>query len=119
MIEPKPPKGTQAAKTLTLPLELKTGKAQDLSHRAQTMLYTLLMSDRYDINVLGGLLYYMETGEMIRVPAIKNELKELVMKRNQVASFMCARETLPEMLQDERTCSYCYAKTSCFVYHKV
>ncbi|KAF8252253.1 hypothetical protein K440DRAFT_393199 [Wilcoxina mikolae CBS 423.85] len=114
-------KGTKgnSAKTLTIPLELKTGRSQSIEHRAQTMLYTLLMSDRYDINVHMGLLYYMEANEMIRVPAIKNELRELIIKRNQVASYMYMRETLPEMRQDEHACSRCYAKTSCFVYHKV
>lgn len=36
------------AKVLTVPLELKTGKStRFISHRAQTTLYTLLMSDRY------------------------------------------------------------------------
>lgn len=35
-------------KTLTVPLELKTGRnSAVVSHRAQTMMYTLLMSDRY------------------------------------------------------------------------
>ena len=34
--------------TLVVPFELKTGKKSNvLSHRAQTMLYTLLMTDRY------------------------------------------------------------------------
>lgn len=34
--------------TLTVPLELKTGrKDSNLAHRAQTALYTLLLSDRY------------------------------------------------------------------------
>jgi DNA replication ATP-dependent helicase Dna2 len=33
---------------IVAPLELKTGKSiQNLSHRAQTSLYTLLMTDRY------------------------------------------------------------------------
>lgn len=37
-------------KVLAVPLELKTGKASRfISHRAQTMLYTLLMGDRYGI----------------------------------------------------------------------
>lgn len=32
----------------TLPFEIKTGKSNaGMEHRAQTMLYTLLMSDRY------------------------------------------------------------------------
>lgn len=56
---------------------------------------------------------------MIRVPAVRNELRELIIKRNEVAGFTINRETLPEMLQDERTCSRCYAKNSCFLYHKV
>lgn len=33
--------------TFTVPLELKTGKRENPSHRAQTALYTLLLSDRY------------------------------------------------------------------------
>lgn len=35
-------------KTLTVPLELKTGKNNtNEAHRAQTALYSLLLSDRY------------------------------------------------------------------------
>ena len=34
-------------KTLTVPFELKTGKHTNPSHKAQTALYTLLLSDRY------------------------------------------------------------------------
>ncbi|KAI9482550.1 DNA replication factor Dna2-domain-containing protein [Zychaea mexicana] len=38
-------------KTLIVPLELKTGKTNRfISHRAQTMLYTLLMGDRYGMH---------------------------------------------------------------------
>ena len=33
-------------RTLTVPFELKTGK-DNASHKAQTALYTLLLSDRY------------------------------------------------------------------------
>jgi DNA replication ATP-dependent helicase Dna2 len=32
---------------LTVPFEIKTGKNESASHRAQTALYTLLLSDRY------------------------------------------------------------------------
>jgi DNA replication ATP-dependent helicase Dna2 len=36
------------SKSLTIPLEMKTGKKDTShSHRAQTSLYTLLLSDRY------------------------------------------------------------------------
>lgn len=34
-------------RVLTVPLELKTGKFPNAAHRAQTALYTLLLSDRY------------------------------------------------------------------------
>lgn len=34
-------------RTLTVPFELKTGKSQNTAHKAQTALYTLLLSDRY------------------------------------------------------------------------
>ena len=34
-------------KTLTVPFELKTGKNVSASHKAQTSLYTLLLSNRY------------------------------------------------------------------------
>lgn len=120
IVEPKG-KGAagNSAKTLVVPLELKTGRSRSMAHRAQTMLYTLLASDRYDLNVHMGLLYYMEGNEMIRIPTIKNELRELIIKRNAVAGYMYSRDSLPEMLMDEYSCSRCYAKTSCFVYHKV
>ena len=34
-------------RTLTMPFELKTGKHSNAAHKAQTSLYTLLLSDRY------------------------------------------------------------------------
>jgi DNA replication ATP-dependent helicase Dna2 len=38
----------EGRKTLTVPFEVKTGKnTTNASHRAQTALYTLLLSDRY------------------------------------------------------------------------
>ena len=38
-------------KTLTVPFEVKTGKnVSNASHRAQTALYTLLLSDRYGMS---------------------------------------------------------------------
>ena len=36
-------------KTLTVPFELKTGKHSSAAHKAQTSLYTLLLSDRYGV----------------------------------------------------------------------
>ena len=46
-------------KTLLVPLELKTGRnTSDVAHRAQTSLYTLLLSDRY------GWSFFSEAGRI-------------------------------------------------------
>lgn len=41
-------------RTLTVPLELKTGKFPSAAHKAQTALYTLLLSDRYGMSLSLG-----------------------------------------------------------------
>jgi DNA replication ATP-dependent helicase Dna2 len=105
---------------LVVPLEVKTGKNTSLmNHRAQTMLYTLMMSDRYDVDVLCGLLYYVDAKETIRVRALRNEVRGLIMGRNELARWIKLRDGLPEMLQSPRDCKGCYAADSCLVYHKV
>jgi len=37
----------EGLRRLVVPFEVKTGKHQSAAHRAQTALYTLLLSDRY------------------------------------------------------------------------
>ena len=47
-----------------LPFELKTGKESPynlLPARAQLALYTLMLADRYDTAIEGGLLYFLKT----------------------------------------------------------
>ncbi|RDW66215.1 hypothetical protein BP6252_09850 [Coleophoma cylindrospora] len=107
-------------RTLTVPFEVKTGKNPSPAHRAQTALYNLLMSDRYDIEIAYGILYYMETSETIRIPAIRHELRHMIMQRNELACFVRDRHTkLPPMLKKESLCGRCYAKVPCFIYHKL
>lgn len=101
-----------------MPFEIKTGKVIGGSdHRAQTMLYTLLMEDRYrefslslttkralptdlafvfsDIPIDAGLLYYTQTDSMVRVPALKNEIRSLLKIRNELAGYQ-ARTRIPD-----------------------
>ena len=107
-------------RTLVVPLEVKTGKNTSLmNHRAQTMLYTLMMSDRYDVDVKCGMLYYVDAKESIRVRALRNEVRGLIMGRNELAKWIKSRDGLPEMLKSPRDCEHCYASDSCLVYHKV
>ena len=76
------------------PLELKTGRAlAGMEHRAQTMLYTLLLSERYGVDVREGLLYYTQSegGEVVRVPRGRNEIRGLIGVRNELAGYMWRR----------------------------
>ncbi|KAL8814428.1 MAG: hypothetical protein Q9223_006345 [Gallowayella weberi] len=106
-------------KVLTVPFELKTGRCSNAAHKVQTAMYTLLLSDRYDIDVACGILYYMDSADMSRVPAIRHELIHMVMQRNELASYTRQRLELPPMLKSPHLCGRCYAQTSCFVYHRL
>ncbi|KAJ3294016.1 Tripartite DNA replication factor [Borealophlyctis nickersoniae] len=118
-VEMKTRKGLGDTKTLAAPLELKTGKnSASYSHRAQTTLYTMLMSDRYDTKIPAGLLYYVRTGEMFSIPAIWDEMRGLIIGRNRMAYYIAMRNKLPPMLKNASKCQRCYALDTCVVYHK-
>ncbi|OAA51715.1 DNA replication factor Dna2 [Metarhizium rileyi] len=107
-------------RTLTVPFEVKTGKHANSNHMAQTALYTLLLSDRYDVDITYGILYYMETSKIMRIPAIQHELRHMILQRNQLACYIRERSVqLPPMLKSKLMCGQCYAKTSCFTYHRL
>ncbi|KAI8949005.1 Dna2-domain-containing protein [Xylaria longipes] len=107
-------------RTLTVPFEVKTGKNATPNHMAQTALYNLLLSDRYDIEIVYGVLYYMETSQTYRIPTIRNELRHMIMQRNQLACYVRDRSVqLPPMKKSANTCGKCYAKVPCFIYHKL
>ncbi|KAF9299999.1 Tripartite DNA replication factor [Mortierella antarctica] len=112
--------GQNDGATLTVPLELKTGKkSKVMSHRAQTMLYTLLMTDRYDVDVRWGLLFYMKTGEFIRVSALRDEIRTIMIHRNKLALYEEQKQVFPPVLKDEQTCKRCFSSTTCMVIHKL
>lgn len=112
--------GEASHRTLTVPLEFKTGKKDNNeSHRAQTALYTLLFSDRYDIKVTCGVLYYLETAKTFRVERVRNEIRHMIIQRNELACYVRDKLDLPPMIKKEFMCNKCYAQTSCFTYHKL
>jgi DNA replication ATP-dependent helicase Dna2 len=112
--------GEPCTRTLTVPLEFKTGKKDNNEmHRAQTQLYTLLLSDRYDIEVTTGVLYYLETAKTFRVEGIRNEIRHMVIQRNELACYVHNKLELPPMIKKHHMCKTCYTQTSCFVYHKL
>lgn len=79
----------------------------------------LLKIDNVDIEIVYGILYYTETSEISRIPAIRHELIHMVMQRNELASYVRQRLELPPMLKAPHLCGKCYAQTACFVYHKL
>jgi len=112
-----------------------------MEHRAQTMLYTLLAQERYGASVEDGLLYYTQSEEVVRVPRGRNEIRGLLVARNEMASYIVRRsgegagtkETgadvdvdveegapfLPTTIDDERVCGRCYALDTCMLYRRV
>lgn len=56
-----------------------------VEHRAQVAVYCILMSERYDIAVESGLLYYLKTNHMQKVPLPVQEKRSLLIKRNEMA----------------------------------
>lgn len=113
-------KNTQESRTLTVPFEVKTGRNVSENHQAQTMLYNLLLSDRYDIEIVYGILYYMETSLTKIIPAVRNELRHMIKQRNHLAVYIRERSVqLPPMKNNKHACGKCYAQTSCFTYHKL
>lgn len=107
-------------RTLLVPFELKTGKRDNVEqHRVQTALYTLLLSDRYDINVTCGVLYYLETSKTFRVEGIRNEIRHMIIERNELACYVHDKLAMPPMIKREHVCKSCYSKPACFIYHKL
>ncbi|KAJ7535699.1 hypothetical protein O6H91_12G043000 [Diphasiastrum complanatum] len=116
---------TLLEKDLVMPFELKTGKATSgkaaMEHRAQVMLYTLLMSDRYAEEVKAGLLFYLHTNQTQGIGAQHGDLTGLLIRRNEHASSILAASSsqiLPSMLQNLHTCQGCRLLDICSVYHK-
>ncbi|KAI9840048.1 MAG: hypothetical protein M1819_000241 [Sarea resinae] len=107
-------------KTLTVPFEVKTGRSiSNAQHRAQTALYTLLLSDRYDVEITYGILFYMEDSDTSRIPAIRHEIRHMIIQRNELACYIRDRLQLPPMLKSSHLCGRCYAQLPCFIYHKM
>ncbi|OUM60652.1 hypothetical protein PIROE2DRAFT_13557, partial [Piromyces sp. E2] len=108
-------------KAYVVPLELKTGRNSDsINHRAQTIIYTLLMSDRYDVNVLTGLLYYLKKNRLIDIPILRDEVRSIIMNRNRIAYYVLISDSLPPPIQNsEYKCRSCYKLQTCSLYHKL
>ncbi|TQE09067.1 hypothetical protein C1H46_005450 [Malus baccata] len=93
-----------------------------MEHSAQVILYTLLMSERYQKHVDTGLLCYLQSDQTQGIVARRSDLVGLIMRRNELANdILKASQTqvLPPMLQCQSICGSCRHLNVCTVYHKV
>lgn len=130
--------GSSETQDLIAPLEIKTGRSiSGLSHRAQTLLYTLLMEDRYGLPIPSGLLYYSQLDSVVLIDAKEVEVRSLIMTRNELAEWMVRERQspkaegeaalaaeiedvfLPEPIDNPRECMKCFASDACLLYRKV
>ncbi|KAK9325735.1 DNA replication factor Dna2-domain-containing protein [Lipomyces orientalis] len=104
---------------VTVPFEIKTGRnSKAIIHRAQTVLYTLMLADRYDAEVLNGILYYLDLSQTLNVTAMRNEIRGLIMGRNEIARSINNPEVVLPMSKNPGMCKSCFSRKGCFVYHK-
>lgn len=91
------------------------------------------------VPVPAGLLYYSQLDSILRVEARPNEIRALIMARNELAGWMSKRRSLdpvvevpkstdeaiedigylPPTIDNARECKMCYAVDSCMLYRKV
>jgi DNA replication ATP-dependent helicase Dna2 len=101
-----------------VPFELKTSKTdKNITHRAQTTLYTLLLSDRYNVDISCGVLYYSSPTVMIKIPALRDEMRSLMQERNQLAGYLKSPRELPPLIGEQFKCKNCARAGECMIYH--
>ncbi|KAN0065294.1 DNA replication endonuclease-helicase Dna2 [Thecaphora frezii] len=140
---PRYPPAPSRLSVSVMPLELKTGRstAVGIEHRAQTTLYTLMLSDQYGCNVRDGLLYYSKSGQLHRIRKSRNEVRALVMGRNELARYLLRSDDqaadgnndgdrgtsseeaalarrLPPTIDNAHKCRRCYAVDGCMLFRR-
>ena len=60
---------------------------------------TLLTLGVIDVDVAYGILYYLETSDTSRIPAIRNDIIHMIIKRNEFACYVRDLIELPEMFK--------------------
>ncbi|KAF3447603.1 hypothetical protein FNV43_RR12790 [Rhamnella rubrinervis] len=108
-----------------MPLEFKSGKVPNgqsfMEHTAQVILYTLLMSERYQKDIDCGLLYYLQSDQTQGIVVRRSDLIGLVMRRNELANDILKASTkqlLPPMSKSPSMCRGCRHLNVCTIYHK-
>ncbi|XP_029834190.2 DNA replication ATP-dependent helicase/nuclease DNA2 [Ixodes scapularis] len=96
-------------KPARVPLELKTGRHTfSHDHKAQVVLYSLMMAERQDWDPQEGLLLYLRDGVDMRwVASPHRDRGALVQRRNELAQCLQPGARLPPPIDSERHCPKC------------
>ncbi|XP_077973735.1 DNA replication ATP-dependent helicase/nuclease DNA2-like [Styela clava] len=123
---------------ITLPLELKTGReSHSTEHHAQVAIYSMFCElrrkiSRDDYTIPAGLLLYLKTGNLSSIALKRNDKRELIIIRNEIANYMVrtisetnSNSTIfydplsfPPTIDDERLCRNCSQLRNCSLVYK-
>lgn len=64
-------------------LEIKSGKYMDISHKAQVMLYSLMMKEKYK-KIYDAYIFYISSNNLVKIDLRHSEVKSLFVSRNKL-----------------------------------
>lgn len=67
-------------------LEIKSGKSMDVSHKAQVILYSLMMKEKFQ-KYFQPYLYYITSKNLVKVELKHDEIKSLMILRNKLTNI--------------------------------
>lgn len=101
-----------------MPLEIKTGKNY-ITHNAQGSLYSLLISDKYNIDINSFLLVYTKEKITNCYDVKFNELKDLINLRNKIVMYFKENCNSYPSLIKRSICNICEVQQPCMVINKL
>eukprot|EP01080_Neovahlkampfia_damariscottae_P003681 gene3681-6495_t len=110
---------------MIIPFELKTGNLdksgnEKLDHKAQVLLYILLMSERYNQNIDRGILYYFKNSKFFGISRNDLQINSLIQIRNKIVFEMETNfvQSLNSMSHKLSVCKHCFQKSVCMIHHR-
>ncbi|SPP78040.1 blast:DNA replication ATP-dependent helicase/nuclease DNA2 [Drosophila guanche] len=114
-----------------IPLELKTGRSTfSIEHTGQLILYQM-MNSAMGVETSSGLLLYLRENMMREISGKRNEMRDLIMMRNELAKYLVKEPTapkntwediedlcLPGPISHHSACQTCQFNTVCAIYAK-
>ena len=101
-----------------LPMEIKSGR-EYTTHHAQTILYSLLIKDRYAVDIKSYLLVYTKNNTTKKCDFNYLDLKSLVNHRNKLSQFFKDGSTIYPELTPGTHCDRCDVKDACLTLNRL